>query len=305
MRCYGAVGAFWDLTNHYLLAKNPTVTHDKLGKKTKVFSKIPILDTPYSQVLRVACVKHIIFDAICDRLWQPFYSEYLLDKLKATGGTVMTEIYTGLEIEGDQVQRHWKCSTLKVLDRLDDSSDPPFVLNLVVGEVIDTLRPLLDDRQIAQCQEELRQLFIKAVEFGKTAERDRTPIQTSRDPSLEDPVGWIECFEGKIEDDVTAVSPMVLVEPPAALYVTPKIYRPKTAEQEEQVLCAGSVLFPNTGILQEGWAEWESFKKESRELASKYGRERKMSMDSTLMSVMSSPTWGSHSGSMNGLMVKA
>ena len=38
---------------------------------------------------------------------------------------------------------------------------PASSLNLVIGEVMETLRPLLEDRQIAQCQEELRQLFIR------------------------------------------------------------------------------------------------------------------------------------------------
>jgi hypothetical protein len=77
------------------LAQNLTVTSEKLVKKTKVFIQIPILDIPCSQVLRVACVKHIIFDAICDQLWQPFLSEYLLDKSKAMARTVMTDIYRG------------------------------------------------------------------------------------------------------------------------------------------------------------------------------------------------------------------
>jgi hypothetical protein len=302
MRYYGTVGAFLDSTNHYLLAQNPTMTSNKLVKKTKVFVQIPILDIPCSRVLRVACVKHIIFNAICDRLWQPFLSEYLLDKSKAMARTVMTEIYTGLKVEGVQVQRNWKVSTLKMLDRLDDSSDLPSSLNLIIGEVIETLRPLLEDRQIAQCQEELRQLFTKAVEFGKKAERDQTPVQISRNPSLEDSIGWFECFESKTEDSGDIIEPMTPVEPPSALYVTPKIYRPKTAEREEQVLCAGLALFPNTGIIQQGWTEWESFKKASRELVNNYGRQRKTSMDST---VMVSPIWGSNSGSMNGSMMKA
>jgi hypothetical protein len=280
------------------LAQNPIVTSDKLIKETKVFIQIPILDILCSQVLRVACVKHIIFDAICDRLWQPFLSEYLLDKSKVMARTVMTDIYKGLEVEGGQVQQNWKVSTLKMLDRLDDSSGLPSSLNLVIGEVIETLRPLLGDRLVTQCQEELRQLFIEAVEFGKTAERDRTPVQISRDPSLEDPVGWIECFENYSEDSGDVVSPMTPVEPPSALYVTPKIYRPKTAGQEEQVLCAGSALFPNTGIIQQGWAEWESFKKASRELANNYGKERRTSMDSTLMGSPCRLNSGSMIGSM-------
>jgi hypothetical protein len=283
------------------VAQNPTVTSDKLVKKTKIFIQIPILDIPCSQVLRVACVKHVIFNAICDRLWEPFLSEYLLDKPQAMARTIMTEIYTSLKVEGDQVQRNWKVSTLKTLDRLDDSSDLLSCLNPVIGEVMETLHALLDDRKVAQCQEELRQLFIKAVEFGKTSERDRTPVQISRNPSIEDPVGWIEYFERNTVDSGDIVSPMTPVEPPSTLYVTPKIYRPKTAEQEAQVLCVGSALFPNTGIIQQGWGEWESFKQASRELANNYGR-RKTSMDST---VMVSPIWGLSSGSMNGSMMEA
>lgn len=87
------------------------------------------------------------------------------------------------------------------------------------------------------------------MEFGKTGERDRTPLQISQNPSRKDPIGWIECFESKTEDNRDVVSPMTSAEPPSALYVTPKIYRPEAAEQEEQLLCAGSALFPNTGII--------------------------------------------------------
>jgi hypothetical protein len=61
-----------------------------------------------SQVLRLANVEHIIFDVICDNLWQPFLSEYLWECLGAR--RVVVDIYSRLAADGNQVQRNWKVS---------------------------------------------------------------------------------------------------------------------------------------------------------------------------------------------------
>jgi hypothetical protein len=265
--------------------QNPTVTSDRLAKKAAIFQRTPILESECSQVLRLASVEHIIFDAICDDLWQPFLSEYLLEIPKTR--SVIADIYSHLAAEGDQVQRNWKVSTLRILDQLDVAPDSSPRLDFIVGGVIETLRPLLDDRQATQCHAELRQLFVKAIKLGKTAERDRTPVQISRSPSLSDSNGWLESFKGVYDASDTA-SPSTLVEPPCALYVTPKVYRPATAEVQELVLCAGSALFPNTGIFQQGWAEWERFRKAYRDVALSIARERRASISSM---VPVSPTW--------------
>jgi hypothetical protein len=96
----------------------------------------------------------------------------------------------------------------------------------------------------------LRQLFTKTIEFRKTAERNRTPIQISRNPLLSDSNGWLEFFEDVYEvSDIISLS--ISVESPFAPHVKPKIYRSATAEIEKQILYTGSALFSNTGIFQQ------------------------------------------------------
>jgi hypothetical protein len=141
--------------------QNPFATSERLGKKAPIFQRAPILESQCSQVLRLANVQHVIFDVICDDLWQPFLSEHLLGNPKAH--SVIKHIYSRLAAEGDQVQRNWKVSTLRSLNQLDVASDFSSCLDLFVGGVIDTLRPLLDDRQVSKCQGDLRQQFIEAI----------------------------------------------------------------------------------------------------------------------------------------------
>ena len=265
--------------------QTPTATTDRLAKKAVIFQRTPILESDCSRVLRWANVEHVIFDAICDDLWQPFLSEHLLEMPKAR--SVIADIYSRLAAEGDQVQRNWKVSTLRILGQLDVALDSSPRLDFIAGGVIDTLRPLLDDRQVSQCQADLRQLFIKAIELGKTAERDRTPVQISRSPSLTDSNGWLEFSKGVYEASDT-ISPPTPVEPPCALYVTPKVYRPATAGVQEQVICSGSALFPNTGIFEQGRTEWDRLRKVYRDVAISMARERKASTGSM---VLVSPTW--------------
>jgi hypothetical protein len=237
--------------------QNPTATSDRLGKKSATFLRTPILESECSQVLRLANVKHIIFDVICDNLWQPFLSEYLWECLGAR--RVVTDIYSRLAADGNQVQRNWKVSILRMLDQLDETLDSSPLLDFLTGEVLEKLRPLLDDRQVVLCQADLRQLFIKSIKLDKAAERNQPPIQISRNPSLSDMDGWLEFSDGVYETS----PPSTPVEPQSALYVTPKVYHLATEETLEVVICAGSALFPKTGIFQQGLAEWQRVRKKT------------------------------------------
>jgi hypothetical protein len=233
----------------------------------------------------MANVQHIIFDIICDRIWQPFFSEYLLKHDGAR--SALKDVYVRLAADGNQVQRDWKVSTLRMLDQLDGTSDSLHLVESLAAEVMDILRPLLDDRQVIRFQTDLRQLFTRSIELGKTAERDRSPIQISREPSLDDSNGWQEYCQGLSE-----VSGTDLPSPPMGsqhpLYVTPKIYRPATEETHEFLILAGSALFPHTGIFQQGLAEWQHIKNAYREAAKSFGKSRKASTSSA---VIVSPTW--------------
>lgn len=278
--------------------QNPLAIYAQLAKKTPLPFHIPVLESECSKMLRSASVRHIIFEVICKEWWRPFLSEYLLEKTPKH--KVITDIYAQLEAEGDQVQRHWKISTLKSLKRLDDGVDFKANLEFHVGGIADFLRPLLDDRQVTQCQADLRQIFTKAIEIGKVAERDQCPVQFSCSPSSSDSEGWEECFVNVYDEgEMTPPASPPSEQQQLPFYVTPKIYRPATAARAEEVICAGRALFPSTGIFQSAQAEWDSFRRASRQAAMNIGRDRRMSADST---TMAPPNWWS-SGTMNGPMV--
>jgi hypothetical protein len=168
-------------------------------------------------------------------------------------------------------------------------------MEVLTEEVIETLRPLLDERLVTQFRTELRQLFTIAVQLGKTAERDRVPIQISREPSLSDTKGWREYSQGRYEaSDSDLPSPPMESQVP--LYVTPKIYRPATETTPELLIRAGSALFPHTGIFQENLAEWQQMKNAVREATKSISKSRKLSTSSTVVT----PTWAGHGSLLYG-----
>jgi hypothetical protein len=198
--------------------------------------------------------------------------------------------------DGDQVQRYWKVSTLKVLDRLDVTANQSSLLKTLVETVIDTLRLLLDDRQITQCQDDLRKLFTRCIDIGKTAERDHTPILISRIP-VADVDGWLEFFDDLYEGSADVEKLSTPIEAQNPQYLTPKVYRPATATTQEHVICPGSALFPKTGIFQQGREELEEIKKKTRELGITIAKGRKASTGSA---AFAPPPWHGHRSSVNG-----
>jgi hypothetical protein len=231
----------------------------------------------------VASIQHIIFEVICSQIWQPFFSEYLWNH----NGTrsILERLHGRLAADGDQVQRNWKVSTLKMLGQLDTTSDTLHLMEFLTDEVIGIVRPLLDEPEPIQFRTELQQLFTKAIQLGKMAERDRLPVRFSREPSSSDTKGWLDYSQGRYEanDFDLPSSPM---EPQVPMYVTPKIYRPATDTTPELLVHAGSALFPHTGIFQENLAEWQQIKNAVREASKCVSKSRKLSTSSTLVSPM-------------------
>jgi hypothetical protein len=259
-------------------------TSERLKKKAAETLRTSLLESDCSQILRLASVQHIIFDVICNQIWQPFFSEYLW-KHNGTR-SIFQDLYLRLAADGDQVQRNWKVSTLKKLDQLDATSDSSQLMEVLTEEVIETVRPLLDERQATQFRTELRQLFTKAVQLGKTAERDRLPIQISREPSLSDEKGWREYSQDLYEASDSDLRPPPM-ESQLPLYVTPRVYRPLTETTPELLIHAGSALFPHTGIFQESLEEWQQMKNAVREATKSISKSRKLSTSSTVVT----PTW--------------
>ena len=158
-------------------------------------------------------------------------------------------------------------------------------MDFLTEEVIEIVRPLLDERQTAQFRTELRQLFTKAVQFGKMAERDRLPVRFSQEPSLSDTKGWREHSQGLYEASEPDL-PSSPMESQVPLYVTPRIYRPATETTPELLIRAGSALFPHTGIFQECLAEWQQVKNAVREATKSISKSRKLSTSSTVVTPM-------------------
>ena len=120
-------------------------TSERLKKKDADVLRTSLLESDCSQTLRVASVQHIIFEVICNQIWQPFFSEYLW---KHNGTRAFLEdLHVRLADDGGQVQRNWKVSTLKMLGQLDATSDSLHLMDFLTEEVIGTVHPLLDDRQ--------------------------------------------------------------------------------------------------------------------------------------------------------------
>jgi hypothetical protein len=64
-----------------------------------------------------------------------------------------------------------------MLDQPDDAVDVgEHVDDLIAQKVIACLQPLLDDSQADQFQDDLMVVFTDAIELGKIAERDQSPV---------------------------------------------------------------------------------------------------------------------------------
>lgn len=266
--------------------QDPISTSKRLKKKAIDTLRTSLLESDCSQIVRLASVQHTIFDAICNKIWQPFFSEYLW-KHNGTR-SVFEDLHVRLAGD-DQVQRYWRVSTLKMLGQLDATSDSSQLMDTLTQEVTEIVRPLLDEPRIDQFRTDLRELFTRAAQLGKMAERDRLPVRFSREPSLSDAEGWREHSQG-LNDAGEPDPPSSLMESQVPLCVIPRIYRPATETTPELLIHAGTALFPHTGILEECMAEWQQMKNAIRE-ATKSIKSRKLSTSSTIVA----PTWSERS----------
>jgi hypothetical protein len=264
--------------------QDPISTSKRLKKKAIDTLRTSLLESDCSQTVRLASIQHIIFDAICNKIWQPFFSEYLWKRNSTR--SVLEDLHVRLASDGDQVQRYWKVSTLKMLDQLDATSDSSQLMDTLAEEVVETVRPLLDEPKADQFRTELRQLFSRAAQLGKMAERDRLPVRFSREPALSDTKGWREHSQGLYEASDPEL-PSAPMESQVPLCVIPRIYRPATDTTPELLIHAGSALFPHTGIFQENLAEWQQMKNAIREATKNISKSRKLSTSSTVVA----PTW--------------
>jgi hypothetical protein len=288
-------------------------TSERLVKKASGlvnFANIPITESECSRVLRLATVRHLIFNVICESLWNPFFSTYLWQHNRER--STLIEIYSRLAAYGENVQQNWKVSTLKVLDKLDEEVNVREMIDdLITENITGFLSPLLNDSQEDQFRSELAAVFNNAIRLGKMAERDPLPVYIDRAPSMSDKTGWLECLSEEDEatdgeDDLTQTqtsSTMGSSFRQDPLFVRPKISRreaptraaaatPTTATEAAVVIQPGLALFPITGIFQRGASEWHRISNAPREAARNINERvagRRSSMSVTNSAILPGP----------------
>ena len=260
-------------------------TSDQLIRKSQIFAKIPITDSDCSRVLRLAIVQHTIYFTIRDSFWQPFFSKYLWKHDRDT--LTLVDIDSRISSFGEDFKQNWKMSTLKVLDQLDAEVNVGEKLGDTIEGVCAILGPLLNDDQVDQFKKDLKVAFIKAIELGKQAERDQSPVLVDLSPSSNHPNGWKEFLPEEYGNtDMSGTSaPMNIPSKP--LLVSPKILRhggvvagtttattsaTATATAiargaEVEVIQPGLALFPRTGIFQDGASECGRIRSAARDAA--------------------------------------
>lgn len=175
---------------------------------------------------------------------------------------------------GENVQRRWKVSTCKTLEQLDAAEDASGAFgDIIEQEIVTPLYELLNGAQTDKFKTDLKGVFASALELSRRSESDQSPVCFGPAPSMSEQGGWMEYSPEKYEasdtDDLVLDASIVHIrhEP---LYVRPKIFRSpgratsafpsltiKTGREEADMIQAGIVLFPDTGIFQEGASQWQ------------------------------------------------
>lgn len=262
-----------------LIGQDPVGTSQRITRNAPTFGKVPIANSECSRVLRLANAQHIIFSSLIGSVWQPFFSRSLWKP--KTKKSPLYEMYSHLATYGEDFQHNWKVSTLKALDRLDDKVDVATLVDeLIEQQVTALLQPLLDDNDLDTFRDDLKVVYNDAIELGRTADRDQSPVCIDKSPVVNDRAGWKEYSseEYDMEDGASMSSTLPTSDiPPGPLFVSPKIYRMGegasttptgiTGRVEMEVIVPGVALFPHTGIFQEGVMDWQKIRGASRELA--------------------------------------
>lgn len=275
-------------------------TSDRLSRKAPSFARVPIAMTECSQTLRLANAQHIIFEAISGSVWHSFFSPYLWKHKRDNSS--LSEMYLCLADDGEDFQHSWKVSTLKALDKLDDKVDVEELVDNVIDQaVITALQPLLDDGRVDQFKDDLKAVFAEAIDLGRIAQRDDSPVYFEKTPSLNDSAGWKEySSEDYAISDAASLSPTSPTSdiPLGPLYVSPKIFRKgervnptatattsvtaPAGRSEVEVIQPGVALFPGTGIFHEGAMDWQRIHGAGRELAKNInGKGRRTSLSTS------------------------
>lgn len=260
------------------MIQKPADTSEKVCKKHQIFEQVPIAASDCSVMLRRAAAEHIIINFICDALWRPFFSEYLVSS--RVNDSVLPTMHSGMAEDGRDFQHWWKVATLKALDKLDETTKTNGqheIGRLVDQQIMSPLRYLLDGSEAFLS--DLQQILSHAIELGKAAERDQMNIIVDKTPyvSEQSSGGWIDWLgESYVPDDGSDESPSsptstftmtslaIRTEP---LLISPKISCQAETDGKIELIVPGKAIFPERGIFQEGALQWLKIRNASSEVA--------------------------------------
>lgn len=183
--------------------------------------------------------------------------------------SILSEIYFCTAQCGEDVQRRWRVSTLKALKQLDAAADVSGMAGQIVDQhIVAPLYELLDQNQADKFKNDLKGIFVNAIELGRIVESDEMPVYLDRAPSISERDGWREYSTEKYEaEDTDGLSPdstitRMVREP---LCVQPRIFRrsgkatasTSGGDGTTEVIQPGVALFPDTGIFQDGASQWQ------------------------------------------------
>ncbi|KAJ9618819.1 hypothetical protein H2204_012895 [Knufia peltigerae] len=253
-----------------------------------VFKGIPITPDLCSKHLRLAAVQNVIYEAINNTLWKPWFCGYL--RQNNEDQELVPKMFECLKDRGENERQNWKISTLRILERLDDTVDMVEIVTIPVKEIVRRLKPLLNENQSESLRTDLIDTFIKAIELGKKSQREKDPILISMEPTEADSEGWQEYLKDYERSSFVDSSFGSPVEPfHQRLLVSPLVYREAnkpigsmtrqkmsndkrdSRTGDVQVICAGMALFSDTGILRDGAAQSKEINNAAREKVSTFG----------------------------------
>jgi len=274
----------------------------RLSKQVPSFAYVPIAQSECAIVLRLANVQNHIFNVLCEFAMNPFFS--LHHWLEHGKNENISETYANMaQYGGEEVQRRWKVSTLKVLQQLDNPVDTSEIVGKIVDrEIVGALYELVEERQTDQLKYDLKGIFTAAVELGRSVESDEVPMSLERVPSMSERDGWREYSTEKYEADEkddAGLKASTLSVPREPLCVQPKILRRRSETAEPtptststsgkgaiEVIQAGVALFPDTGIFQDGAAQWKEIHNAGIQAATNVGaRKGSLSRTTTMTSI--------------------
>jgi len=190
---------------------------------------------------------------ICDEIWQPFFSKGLLNHPEAM--KFLVDISTSLAKVKSYREAIWRETTLQEVESYGDSTTSEDFLKSVVQNIMDKVRPLLDQMKIPSIKNELRKLCIEAMEFWANAQKDGSRIKAIMTPS-QDKVGWEEALSSVFPGHSTKLilSTSSSAENYKALVLFPEIVRTCQPDSQGNPTIESSNETPQPRVLHNGWA---------------------------------------------------